>query len=49
MHVSIALVYMYNAIQSDFKRNGEADKSSFVSMYVYALDIRKSESDELML
>ena len=39
-------MYIYNA---DFKRNGEADKSSFVSMYVYALDIRKGESDELML
>ena len=26
---------------SDFEHNGEADNSSFVSMYVYALDVQK--------
>ena len=41
MHVSIALVCIYNGIQNDFDQrhkthmNGEADNSHFASMYVY--------------
>ena len=41
MHVSIALVCIYNGIQNDFDQrnithmNGEADNSHFARMYVY--------------